>query len=264
MTDQRIADLSIVNFRDAGGHATADARPVRTGRLYRSVALDDASEADLATLTGLGVTTVIDMRRPDEQERRPDRLPQGAELLSLDVFADGEDSGTADINMVIAHLREPERVETKLEPEDMERFQRASYYDLVMLGSARKAYATFFRTLATTHGATLVHCTGGKDRTGWAVASLLTVLGVPREDVFADYLISDRNIRRMFSGVIDDFEARGGRPAVMDALFGARRSYLTTSFDTVEREFGSIETYFSEGLGLEDEVTEALREGFLG
>jgi len=209
------------------------------------------------------VTTIVDMRRPDEQSLRPDRLPEGAELLSLDVFADGEDAATADIHAVIAHLREPERVDTRLDVDDMERFQLASYYDLVMLGSARQAYATFFRTLATTDGASLVHCTGGKDRTGWAVASLLALLGVPRGDVFADYLVSDQSVRRMFADAIDDFVARGGRRAVIEAMFGARHSYLAAAFDAVDREFGSIEGYFGEGLGLEAEVTGALRSGFL-
>ena len=255
--------ISIPNFRDVGGHATSDGGRIRTGRLFRSVALDSASDDDLATLAALGVTMVIDMRRPHEQSLRPDRLPVGAELLSLDVFADGEDAATADIDAVLTHLREPERVDARLDVDDMARFQLASYHDLVMLGSARSAYARFFRTLTTTKGAALVHCTGGKDRTGWAVAALLSLLGVPEDDIFADYLISDLAVRTLFAEAIDDFEARGGQREVMERMFGARREYLAASFRTVSDEYGSVEAYFIGALGLEESEVEALREAFL-
>ncbi len=254
---------TIPNFRDVGGYVTLDGRRVRTGRLFRSVALDAASDDDLATLVWLGITTVFDMRRRDEQARRPDRLPHGAELVSLDVFADGERAAKADIDAVIAHLREPERVDTRLTVEDMDRFQANSYYDLVMLGSAREAYASFFRTLAASDGASLVHCTGGKDRTGWAVAALLDLLGVPRDEIYADYLVSDEIIREFFAGAIDDFEARGGQRIVIERMFGARREYLGASFETVDREYGSVEGYFRDALGLKDAETISLRETFL-
>lgn len=251
------------NFRDVGGHVTVEGQRVRTGCLFRSVALDAASDDDLATLASLGITTVFDMRRPDEQARRPDRLPQGAELVSLDVFADGEEAATADIGAVIAHLREPERVDATLTVEDMDRFQADSYYDLVTLSSAREAYASFFRALAASDGASLVHCTGGKDRTGWAVAALLDLLGVPRDEIYADYLLSDEIIRRFFAGAIDDFEARGGQRAVIERMFGARRPYLASAFDTVAREFGSTEGYFEDGLGIDRETLTELSSTFL-
>ena len=133
MTAELTAAVSIPNFRDVGGHTTADGRRVRSGRLYRSVALDAASDDDLMTLASLGIATVFDMRRPEEQSLRPDRMPAGAELVSLDVFADAERGARADIGAVIAHLREPDRVDTRLTVEDMDRFQADSYYDLVTL-----------------------------------------------------------------------------------------------------------------------------------
>ena len=263
MSPDSVATVSIPNFRDVGGYARADGRRVRSGRLFRSVALDAASDEDLATLARLGVTTVFDLRRPEEQARRPDRLPEGAQLVSLDVFADGEEAARADIGAVIAHLREPERVETTLTVEDMDRFQAESYYDLVMLGSAREAYRRFFSMLAANDGASLVHCTGGKDRTGWAVAALLELLGVPREEIYADYLISDEAIRQFFAGAIDDFAARGGQRAVIERMFGARRAYLASAFATVSSEFGSIDRYFEDGLDLDAETATRLRATYL-
>jgi len=233
---------------------------VRSGRLFRSVALDEASDEDLGALAAAGVTTVFDMRTAEERERRPDRLPSGAELVVLDVLAD---DGDADFHAVVAHLREPELLDATLEVEDMEQFHIATYRDFIRLESARDSYGQFYRDLAFTSGASLVHCTGGKDRTGWGVAALLTFLGVPEEVVLEDYLRSDAVIRAMFSPMMDDFVSRGGRREVVEPMFSARAIFLASGFATVAEDHGSIEAYFSHGLGLEPDVLDALRRAFL-
>jgi protein-tyrosine phosphatase len=258
--EARLPDVGIINFRDAGGHQTTSGARVRSGRLFRSVALDDASNDDLGALEAAGVMTVFDMRTAEERERRPDRLPEGAALVVVDVLAD---DGDADYHAVVAHLREPELLDATLEVEDLEQFNVASYRDFVRLGSARDSYGRFYRELARNNGAFLVHCTGGKDRTGWGVAALMTFLGVPEESVLEDYLRSDAVIRQMFSPMMDDYVSRGGRREVVERMFSARATFLASAFATVAQDHGSIEAYFSEGLGLEDDVLEALRASFL-
>ena len=252
---------AVPNFRDVGGHQTRDGRRVRTGVLYRSVVLDAATDDDLGALAQLGIRTVFDLRTAAEQERRPDRLPAGARYLALDVLAD---SGEADPATYFELLTDPPRASVELADGVTERFYLASYRDLVRLPSARAGYAHLHRTLATEGTrAGLVHCTTGKDRTGWAVASLLLWLGVGPDVVMRDYLVSDAEVRRAYQPVIDDFVARGGSRDVIEPMMGVKPSYLDEAIETMLADYGSTERYFSEGLGLQDKVTEALRGAFL-
>lgn len=95
------------------------------------------------------------------------------------------------------------------------------------------------------------HCTTGKDRTGWAAAALLTLLGVQHEAVMADYLRSNDNLLPYYKSTIDHFAARGGDPAIPAAILGIKREYLEASFDEMHNRYGDIETYFANGLGID-------------
>ena len=252
---------SVPNFRDVGGHQTRDGRRVRTGLLYRSVVLDTATVADLEVLTGLGIRTVFDLRTAVEQDRRPDQVPAGATHVSLDLLTD---SGEVDPTEYFALMQDPPRASVELADGGTERFYLATYRDMVRLPSARAGYGRFYRTLADADArAALVHCTTGKDRTGWAVASLLLWLGVGPDVVMRDYLVSDGEIRRAHQAVFDDFVARGGSRDVIEPMMSVKPSYLDEAIEAMFADYGSIGGYVSEGLGLEQDVQDALRGAFL-
>ena len=234
---------------------------MRRGLLYRSVTLSLASDADLALLAELGVRTVFDLRTEMEQERSPDRLPPGAEHVALDLLAD---SGEADPAAVFALMDDPPRASIELADGGTERFYIATYHDMVRLPSARTAFGRLFHSLASADdGAALVHCTTGKDRTGWAVASLLLFLGVRADAVMREYLLSDAEVRVAYAEVMDDFVARGGSREVIEPLMSVRPSFLDAAIDAMHTEHGSIEAYFSDGLGLDATTLAALRARFL-
>ncbi len=109
----------------------------------------------------------------------------------------------------------------------------------------------------------LVHCTTGKDRTGWAVAALLLWLGVAPDEVVREYLLSDLEVRRAFGHAIDDFVARGGRRDVIEPLMSVRTDFLDAALGAMVETYGSIETYFRTGLGLDEATLVALRAAFL-
>lgn len=252
---------AVPNFRDVGGHRTADGRRVRTGQLYRSVALDVASDADLTELANLGIRSVFDLRTLAERKRRPDRVLPGATHVALDLLTD---SGEADPAVYFELLRDPPRASAELAGGVTERFYLATYRDMVRLPSARAGYGRLFRTLADARArAGLVHCTTGKDRTGWAVAALLLFLGVSADDVARDYLVSDTEVRRAFRSVVDDFVARGGRREVIEPMMGVKPSYLDVAMDAMLADYGSIGGYFDRGLGLPPAVLDALRDALL-
>jgi protein-tyrosine phosphatase len=257
----RAATSHIPNFRDVGGHRTRDGRRVRSGLLYRSVDLASLDEERLDWLAGLGLRTVFDLRTAPERARRPSRAPGTARLVVLDVLAD---SGQADPAAFYELMRDPPRASAHLADGASERFFVTTYRDLVTLPSARGAFGRFYRGLAVADGRpALVHCTTGKDRTGWAVAALLGFLGVPAETVMADYLRSDAEIRAAFGFIVDDFVAQGGERSVIEPIISARQVYLEAAQDEVARRHGSLEGYLRDGLGLGPEVLDALRDGFL-
>ncbi len=252
---------SVPNLRDAGGHQTAAGDRVRTGLLYRSVALGRATDADLVALDDLGVRVVFDLRTASERKRAPDRLPAGAGLTALDVLAD---SGEADPAAVFELMRDPPRASAELANGGTERFYVATYHDMVRLPSARSAFGQLYRSLAYADGgAALVHCTTGKDRTGWAVAALLLFLGVPLGAVMDDYLLSDGQVRAAYAGMMEDFVARGGSREVIEPLMSVQPSFLAAALAVMQDDHGSIERYFSRGLGLDEPTLAALRTRFL-
>jgi protein-tyrosine phosphatase len=261
MISARADTSAIPNFRDVGGHLASDGRRVRTGLLYRSVDLSGLDDAATTWLAGLGLHTVFDLRTAPERARRPSHPPTGAHTLALDVLAD---SGQADPAAFYDLMQDPPRASAQLADGASERFFAATYRDFVQLPSARTAFAELFRALVHEDvRPALVHCTTGKDRTGWAVAALLAFLGVPADAVMEEYLRSDAEIRAAYGFVIDDFVSRGGDRHVIEPLMSARPAYLESAFEEVERSYGDLDTYFRVGLGLERESLDALAAAFL-
>jgi protein-tyrosine phosphatase len=138
------------------------------------------------------------------------------------------------------------------------------YREIVGLPSALSSYRTFFATVA--HDArrpALFHCTTGKDRTGWAAASTLLFLGVSREDVFSDYLLTNRDLLPALQPVYERFRAAGGDPHLLDAVLGVDEAYLKAALDEMDARFGSIEGYFADGLRLDEATRRQLKEALI-
>lgn len=249
----------ITNLRDVGGQATVDGRTVRAGQLYRSGQLDHADE-HMALLEALDLAVVYDLRTEGEATTLPDRLPPGVELVHLDVLAGAESS-------VAAHLEDlftdPVKADEILRSGDIAAHYLSTYRGLVSLASARSSYTTLYTDLASRSDVALFHCTAGKDRTGWAAAALLSLLGVPYDAVLADYLRSSAPVVESFRPIIDQFAAAGGDAALLEPVFMVDRTYLDAAMDEVQLTFGSIEAYFTDGLGLDTAAQDALRERFL-
>jgi protein-tyrosine phosphatase len=110
-------------------------------------------------------------------------------------------------------------------------------------------------------GGVLVHCAAGKDRTGWAIATLLTAVGVHREAVLADYLLSNTAIESLRSWMLD----RYGEDALRadDQILGVDERYLTAAWDAADEAFGSFQGYL-DAIGIDDEVVRRLRRRLLG
>lgn len=244
------------NFRDIGGYRTMDGRRVRRGLIYRSDQLNHLSDGDLVKMDALGLRLVVDLRTESERTREQNRIPPGARTLVLDVAADA--SGTLGGDM--------RKAQTAIAAGKGEELLVAAYRDFVSLPSARAAYGTLLHRLASGQDAVVAyHCTAGKDRTGWATAIILTLLGVPRDTVMADYLTSNHMLARKNAAILAALRSTGSGmdPAFFEPALTVRPEYLQSAFDEVTRRYGSFDNYVRKGLGLSGAEIATLRRRLL-
>jgi protein-tyrosine phosphatase len=252
---------SVPNLRDVGGYTTRDGSVVRLGVANRSGELNPITPDDMKKLAALGLRNDFDLRTAAERRKRPDDLPPGVKDVWLNVLADAEGSGLAEIERLLSTPIEANKILGN--GKAAETFVGA-YRRVITLPSARAS----FRQLFVEPGEekqlpSLYHRTTGKDRNGWATAALLTLLGVPEDRVYADYLRSNDYIPPAYKNYIDHFVAEGGDPSIPLDVLGLKAEYLKASFDEVQTQYGVIEGYFENGLGIDKAGQQRLRGRFL-
>jgi protein-tyrosine phosphatase len=227
------------NFRDIGGYRTADGRRVKWGMIYRSAELSRLTAADIATLNGLDIDTVFDLRSSGERRSAPDVFAGRSTTVSLDYDLNSQ--------AISAALR------SSPTPESLRQAMAAAYPQL--LASLQPELRQLFEQLLEGQGSTIYHCTAGKDRTGAATALILSALGVPRETIYADYLMSNRFYHPAASA------APMGRlpPELSAVLMGVDESYLQNLFDSIDTQYGSVDGYLDRALGIDAAKISRLR-----
>ena len=239
--DPRLAGAP--NFRAVAPLPAADGRRLRVRRLFRSDALHRLTDEDLATLAGLRIGTVLDLRREDERASMPSRWPELAprDTMTFDVMPD--------LQAVRAGGWRVQLGAGEFDADGAHRWMVETYERMpAALGGAVRAAA---RRLAHVdpgvQAGVLVHCTAGKDRTGFVVAMLLAALGVPREAIVDDYLESGRRqppevlARRLLAMSPARPDAR--ELGAIETIASVRPEFLATALRVAERDHGSIERY---------------------
>ena len=171
----------LANFRDLGGLKGADGKAVRKKRLLCSGELSKVTEDDIKTLKECyHLYNIVDLRTKNERNSAPDIEIPGTVYHALDFFQ-GEDDGQA--------TGSAEQLQQMQSKEQVDRKMKQLYASFVVSAGARqKMYELLQLLLNTEEGSTLIHCFAGKDRTGISAAAILTVLGVSKDDIAADYL----------------------------------------------------------------------------
>jgi protein-tyrosine phosphatase len=242
-----------INFRDMGGYATAEGRRVKWRTLYRSGTMARLTPGDYESLAERGIRTVIDLRTTVEQQKEPNAWCAHAGITywcrdhdeTFGHLHDMVDKGIASAAEAEAVMQNGFR---------MLPFQQA------------EAYAELFRRIAAGDIPIVFNCTAGKDRTGGGAALVLAALGVPRETIAADFSLTERavDLRKAFRAQPSPSADRYMRLGedVMQALGGARPSYIAALLDSVEERCGSIEGYLAD-LGFTPGDVRAVREALL-
>ncbi|RON69689.1 tyrosine-protein phosphatase [Pseudomonas fluorescens] len=238
---------SIDNFRDIAGlttaYSTAHDGTMRSGVFYRSNALTP-SAADLATLNRLGIKAIYDLRTPSEIAATPDTMLTGATYENIDII--GATSSGANITNISFHSAADAIAM-------MEQTNRAFVSDAGMRGQ----FGKLFNELASVDAAQLFHCTAGKDRTGWTAAVLQSIAGLDNATIMANYLATNDYTAARVAATLKAMPA--SMASIYAPLLGVQASYLQAGLDEVTAQYGSMDNYLKQGLGLSQETIYVLR-----
>ena len=242
-----VRDLGLAsdpNLRDVGGYRTSDGQWVRMGAVYRSQALS-LSPADLPVVNTLGITSDYDLRTTAEIASAPDVVPAGATYTNLNVL--GDLSLTPTLTSAAS----------------AEQYMQEMEQDFVTDANARAQFGTLLKGIADSKGASLYHCTAGKDRTGWASAVLLTLLGVPQSTVLQDYLLSNTYYYDSPAVQAELKAMPAAESTVYAPMLQVQASYLQAGFAQVTASYGSMYDYAVHGLGVSPQTIAKLRQKLL-
>lgn len=251
--DRRVLDLEGgVNFRDLGGYYTNDGRVTKWGLLYRSGSPAGLTAADQAELARRGIRTVCDFRSTPERADEPN--PYTAANSDIAYWTRDYADASGDLMAVLGGAD-------------------------ASAGTSRAAMIALYRELPNDHAQSFrqmfafiaegkvplaFNCTAGKDRTGVAAALILTLLGVPRETVVADYALSDDLVdyKAQIAANADSDGPYGAIAQlpweVVEPLVASDPAYVESALTAIEAEHGSVDAYITNALAVTPAMEKAI------
>lgn len=237
----------LLNVRDLGGHATEDGGETRFGRIVRADTVRRLSDAGWRALREYGIKTIVDLRTDEELEADP---PADLPVEAVHVPFFGEDP---------AVFREVEAA-AKQAPDDA--VATRSVY-LIFLERFQANVAGAIAAIADApEGGVVVHCMGGKDRTGLTTAFLLRIAGVGVEDIAADYALSEERLRPRHEAWLAEAETAAERERLR-RISVTPAAAMVGVLEDLERRYGGVERYLRAG-GAPEAIGEHIRTRLRG
>ena len=233
------------NFRDIGGYRNQEGKTIKKGLYFRTGRQDRMTKRDLEQLSDLQISTQIDLRKPDEvlDQGRGPLESMGANYINIAVIPEG---GSDQLSKLVGDTG----------------ISGKRYLGYLEFGPT--SWLRLFGILADQENLPVVlHCTAGKDRTGVSTAFLLSVLGVNRDVIEADYLLTNLDTERQ----ADFIESTVGYPDGYDresmiTAAGVPKDAMKDFLDGVESKWGSAVEYLKK-IGVTEEQMEMVRNNFL-
>ena len=260
------------NFRDMGGYETKTGQTVKWGKLYRSDHIYNATEKGIAYLRTLDIHTIIDYRSSVETKKYPNkRIGDQVKTYQMDPSAHAaelaaqfqsskEDEDASLINEII----EQKEQGTLVDHSDVVLTQ---YRTFVSKKESQEAFSKMLAIVADPKAPAVVqHCRGGKDRTGFGSMLVLGTLGVKKEDLIEDYLLTAKNRVERNHAKMEGYKKLTSDPVVLDQLYSfidTKPEFIEESIDTINENYGSIENYVKEELKLTGQTVEQMKRMYL-
>ena len=252
------------NARSLGGIATADGQVVADGVLFRSDSLSALTADGIAALAELGIGTVVDLRTDGERARAADVLPADGSiaLVALPVLGGAMDE-------MVQQLLPSDGARAELTPAQLTALldQVPTLEQLYqgILASSAPQFAELARTVIAASGTdrpgVIFHCTAGKDRTGLAAAILLSIAGVPRDTIVADYTQTETNLAGPFAEALTALITGFGLPLTPKLQVLATKSpasAIEAALTWIAEQHGDAGAYLRSG-GLSADELASLR-----
>jgi protein-tyrosine phosphatase len=239
----------VINFRDVAGSGLAlkDGARMRRGVVYRSGKLQYLTVRDKAVLREIGVSTIIDLRTPNVIKKSPDPRVRGIEYRPVNIFATSA-TPTARLDTV----------------EDAKDYMRQRNRDFVADRKQRAKIAQVLEIIADAPAPVVIHCTEGKDRTGWISALLQLNAGADETTVMEEYLESNVYRQEAIAERVDSVLKLSGKLAadIEQAQLEVEKSYLQAALSEMETRFTNVSEYLTKGLGLDKDTITKLATVF--
>lgn len=257
------------NVRDMGGMPGADGRPIKSGLLFRSDHLHNASVRDMEKLKEIGVRYVLDLRNRDEYKEQPDSVIDGITNISFPLNPERM-AGIAKDKKSKEQLRQEAITHASSDPTYFFKEMSGYYADYATVPYTFHQMHEFFRFLIQADGGILWHCAGGKDRTGILTVLLCHVLEVPQKDIEEDYLAT--NLYKQKEADAEAADIRKTLPSdcppeiavyMTTYTWLAHIEYLNYFYEIVNQKYGSVQGFLKEAVGLTEEEQTALKEKYL-
>jgi protein-tyrosine phosphatase len=265
MNSRQISLPGLSNLRELGGLPAADGRRVKPNLLFRSGSLCAATPEATAALRSHGVSRIIDLRTTQERLEDPSPAVPGAENVHLPVFREAaagitreKEDGRNFLPALFPAMRQDANYSVY--------YLRNLYANFVLDEHVAAQYARFLDLVLDAPGATLWHCTAGKDRTGFGAALLLEILGAERDVIVQDYLATNACMAEENERVVANILRGQNAPeleAPLRSFFCADERFLAAVYDAADERYGSFAAFLREGLGVDDEKTARFRARFL-
>ncbi len=235
-----------INFRDFGGYETRTGGFVRWDRLYRCGSLHRIQSSDYQQFSDLGIGVICDLRRLDEAEEVPSLESPPFDCRVHIPIAPGSAMATA------------EEIPDNVTGDDLRLFMASMTGEIAK--SHHSDYTLLFEQLMKTKSGFLLHCSAGKDRTGFGAALILAALDVDDELIYEDYMLSNHGIDR-------GAEARARLEGIFgfeldedmfQALAGVYPEYLQEAYTEVHKLHGSMLGYL-DAIGIDNAARRKLQ-----
>lgn len=236
---------AIDNVRDYGAYGTSAGRKIRPMVLFRSANHARASEDDQGRLGVFDLGAIVDLRRPSERRHQPSRRPKGFNGV---VIESDHDDGQEAPHMTFLKTSD-------LTEESGRKFMTDTYARMVTDPAHVDLFRRYFEVLADQDRAVLIHCAAGKDRTGVLAALTHSLMGVHRDDLLEDYLLTNKavDLERRAPSIAKQLEEMSGRKAshaAVVAFIGVEEAFLKAAYAAIKDTFGSLDAYFERALGV--------------
>jgi Protein tyrosine/serine phosphatase len=259
---------TLQNTRDLGGLPTSDGKSIKPNRLIRSGRLYNISQSDKETLLRThNVRTIIDFRIPSEIAEAPDDALDGVKYITIPA-AEKETLGLTAPDGKMATFTDLMRAMETDDTFSPEEFMMSIYKGIITSAYSRSQYAKFIRELLDADdGATLWHCSAGKDRVGIGTAFLLSVLGAERDIIVEDFMMTNEFRKDETDWALEMMEKNGtASEKVRNMTYAMRRveeCYINAVFDIIDEDFGGMGEFIRNELHVSDVDRDTLKSMYL-